>query len=646
MAQNQVYNVLDSLKAQLLQHPQCNTVTTGNLSDVDLAKTTIFPLTHLIIDTTTISSRTITVTLNVLCMDIVDISKDKATDNFYGNDNSQDVLNTQLNVLNYLFMQLKRGDLWDVRLITDNDLNASPFMEKYENMLAGWEGSIQIQMPNQIAICNVTEDNGQDEGDGQVPDYGDLPLIVAHSTNFILLDSPFTYVINARNNPTSYGATGLVGGLTLDNSTGIITGQLNTAGGFVDGLSFPVTISATNSVGTETRTISFQTTNQTSGTLLAPYDLEVSSTEGVSVTVSFRLRDYDGVISGAEIYRQGLLHDTIYFTGNESEFSKRTSITSIDRDGEYTYKVRLFNSAGDFSEFTDEILHDSVFASQALSINESVVKTNPTLDDAIIYCKFNSSDTEPLTNLVDSTYAQWNLSTDRQYGTNGISDTSLLLPQSIAQAVTFPTTHQFITGNTHPDPNNYNNSEDNPLSISLWFKAVIPESTGSTPISIPLFTANDGQGVEKSFTSGLYLQYDNGSQKLDTSRMEFFLTDYREYSTNGKDKNVFHKLSEVVTDEWNHVCIIYNGLPRGSEVKPVRIYLNNKYYGGPYSGPSSEPVNYEGMTSNPTNFIIGSKNVSQYKPEVEYDELSVFSRVLTKDEVNFLYNDGLGQSIT
>jgi hypothetical protein len=26
-------------------------------------------------------------------------------------------------------------------------------MEKYENMLAGWEGSIQIQLPNEINIC-------------------------------------------------------------------------------------------------------------------------------------------------------------------------------------------------------------------------------------------------------------------------------------------------------------------------------------------------------------------------------------------------------------------------------------------------------------------------------------------------------------
>ena len=153
MAQNQIYNVLDRLKAQLLQHPQCNTVTTGNLSDVDLAKTTIFPLTHLIVDTTTLSSRTITVTLNVICMDIVDISKDKATDNFYGNDNSQDVLNTQLNVLNYLFMQLKRGDLWDVRLITYNEMDATHFMEKYENMRYGGVGSIQIQLTKEVILC-------------------------------------------------------------------------------------------------------------------------------------------------------------------------------------------------------------------------------------------------------------------------------------------------------------------------------------------------------------------------------------------------------------------------------------------------------------------------------------------------------------
>ena len=52
------------------------------------------------------------------------------------------------------------------------------------------------------------------------------------------------------------------------------------------------------------------------------------------------------------------------------------------------------------------------------------------------------------------------------------------------------------------------------------------------------------------------------------------------------------------------------------------------------------------MTNNPTNLIIGSESTSQYKPRILYDEFSLFSRMLTKDEVNFLYNDGLGQSIT
>ena len=649
MAQNQVYNVLDKLKEQGLQHPQCNTVTTGNLSDVDLSKTTIFPLTHLVVDRTTIGQRTITMTLNVICMDIVDISKDNATDNFYGNDNSQDVLNSQLNVLNNLFMQLKRGDLWNVRLTTGDDIDATPFMEKYENMLAGWEGQIQIQMPNEISICDGVSGGISDDGSGgasQVPDYGNLPSIIAHSTNFILLDNPFTYVISARNNPTSYGATGLIQGLTLDTTTGIITGQLDTGGVVVDGLSFSVTISATNSSGTETRTIVFQATNQTAGTLLPPYDLSATSTEGVSVDVSFRLRDYVGTIAGAEVYRQGLLHDTVYFTGNESEFSKRRSVTSIDNDGEYAYKVRVFNSAGEFSVFTAEILHDSVFSGTLnISTNESVIKTNPTLDDAIVYCKFQSTDADPLINLADNTFGQWRLAGSRNYESSGLVGSSLVLSQNVGQTVTFPMTHQFITGNTHADPTNYNNSEDLPFSASIWFKVDLPAIPEI--VNIPLFGANNGNALGGSFGASLTIYYDNGIQKLDTSRMRFTLVDYRTIDDGvGKEKIDWFDLKKPVTSGWNHVCINYNGLPNGTSVKPSRIYLNNEYYGGVFNYFAGETIKYRGMTNNPTNLIIGSESTSQYKPRILYDEFSLFSRMLTKDEVNFLYNDGLGQSIT
>ena len=90
------YNLTDKLKDALLAEPFVNTVTFGSLDDVDLNKQTIFPLSHIIVNNTTVSSKTLTFNVSILAMDIVDISKDETTDIFVGNDNEQDVLNTQL----------------------------------------------------------------------------------------------------------------------------------------------------------------------------------------------------------------------------------------------------------------------------------------------------------------------------------------------------------------------------------------------------------------------------------------------------------------------------------------------------------------------------------------------------------------------
>ena len=61
--------------------------------------------------------------------------------------------------------------------------------------------------------------------------------------------TPFSYQITASNSPTSYGATGLPSGLSINTATGAIIGTPTTEG------VFPVTISATNAGGTGQATL-------------------------------------------------------------------------------------------------------------------------------------------------------------------------------------------------------------------------------------------------------------------------------------------------------------------------------------------------------------------------------------------------------
>jgi len=61
---------------------------------------------------------------------------------------------------------------------------------------------------------------------------------------------PFSYTITATNTPTSYNATGLPGGLSIDTGTGVISGIPTTTG------EFNTTISATNATGPGNATLS------------------------------------------------------------------------------------------------------------------------------------------------------------------------------------------------------------------------------------------------------------------------------------------------------------------------------------------------------------------------------------------------------
>ena len=150
----QIYDLLDRLKNKIRENPNVFTVTYGDLTDINLNKTTLFPLAHFNITNATYDGNTIRFTIQFLAIDIVDYNK-KIYDNdfFYGNDNLQDVYNTQLNVVSYVIEQFKRGDLFDNKLQLIGQPTAQPFKDRFENELAGWGATIEVAMPNETSIC-------------------------------------------------------------------------------------------------------------------------------------------------------------------------------------------------------------------------------------------------------------------------------------------------------------------------------------------------------------------------------------------------------------------------------------------------------------------------------------------------------------
>jgi hypothetical protein len=149
------YQLTETIKEQqLLNDVNVNTVTTGDITEIDLSKQTIFPLSHIIVNNVTAEEQYLGFNITVMSMDIVDESKEPTTDIFRGNNNEQDVLNTQLAVLNRLTMLLRKGNLHTDLYQLDGTPNCEPFYERFENRLAGWACTFDVFIQNDIDICS------------------------------------------------------------------------------------------------------------------------------------------------------------------------------------------------------------------------------------------------------------------------------------------------------------------------------------------------------------------------------------------------------------------------------------------------------------------------------------------------------------
>ena len=139
-----VYSIINKIKQALLQEPFVNTVTEGDIFSVDLAKRTLFPLSHIMINNATHQGNVIQFNITILLMDLLN-QKDES--------NKLDVWNTQMQLGVRVMDRLNRGSLRDDFWELTGSPAFEPFTERFENDLAGWALTFDVLVRNDMTIC-------------------------------------------------------------------------------------------------------------------------------------------------------------------------------------------------------------------------------------------------------------------------------------------------------------------------------------------------------------------------------------------------------------------------------------------------------------------------------------------------------------
>ena len=147
------YTAIDKLKAHFDADALVNSVSEGDIFQVDLAKQTIFPLVHIMVNSCTFETNVLRFNISLIAMDLVDISKNENTNVYLGNDNTQDALNSTLAILNRAYDIMLHGSLAYDLFQIDGNPNCEPFTERFENLLSGWTMTFDVLVPNEMTIC-------------------------------------------------------------------------------------------------------------------------------------------------------------------------------------------------------------------------------------------------------------------------------------------------------------------------------------------------------------------------------------------------------------------------------------------------------------------------------------------------------------
>lgn len=148
-----LYRLIDCIKVELQSNPFCNKVTHGTMTEVDLAKNTIFPLANIVMENVTHNDNSLSFQIIITNVDAVEISKELPENDIYGNDNLIYVWTNQLYVINRLVSRIKRSDNFDSGVQLDGNPQSDFINKELEGMLAGFQTTLNISINNNISRC-------------------------------------------------------------------------------------------------------------------------------------------------------------------------------------------------------------------------------------------------------------------------------------------------------------------------------------------------------------------------------------------------------------------------------------------------------------------------------------------------------------
>ena len=150
------YELLEEFKTQLLADEDVNSVTFGDLEDVDLNKTSLYNLVHFGVSNASVADGHIAFTVTILAMGIVSQYKEGSVErsDVWLMDNQQDVLNTTLGILQRAIKNFQKGAASREGFkVEGTSVELESFKDRFDDDVAGWIGDLVIKVPATAYFC-------------------------------------------------------------------------------------------------------------------------------------------------------------------------------------------------------------------------------------------------------------------------------------------------------------------------------------------------------------------------------------------------------------------------------------------------------------------------------------------------------------